>query len=150
MDSTHTSPWHPLSRAQGHGVGRGSRVGGYVAGVAAGLFLGFAIGAGSVGGASAVVPEGPFTSEAPQAVVPDPWCQFDIEPHRTVGIFGNDIQAFRVKLRERKGTSTIGVDVPNRKGRTWIGIQVPKGHAEDDVRTVSAKVAGHWHRCETA
>ena len=156
--STVTTPhsvigaWHPLyahttgARRAGR-VGRGSRLGSYAVGVAAGLFLGFAVGAGSVGGASATVPEGPFTSEAPQAAVPDPWCQFDIEPHRTVGVFGDNVQAWKVRVR---GVGTIRVDVPNRKGRTWVGIGLPRGTAEDDVRTVSCKVAGHWHRAETA
>lgn len=83
-------------------------------------------------------------ASVPQAVA-DPFCQFDLEPHRTVGVFGVNVQAWRVKVR---GLGTISVDVPNRSGRSWVGIGLPKGTAEDDVRSVWCKVGGQWRTAE--
>lgn len=123
-------------------VVRGSRARGLVGkgALAVGCFL---LGASASYAATAYA--SPAAAPLPSVAVADPFCQWDAEPHRTVGVFGIDVQAWRVRVR---GLGTVSVDVPNRSGRSWVGIGLPKGTAEDDIRRVECKVGGVWRVAE--
>jgi hypothetical protein len=140
-----TTPVPPLVRPWSAPlpVSRGSRVRGRVGkgALAAGAFL---LGASASWAATADASPAVLPTTVPVAVA-DPFCQWSAEPHRTVTVFGNDVQAWRVRVR---GLGTVSVDVPNRSGRSWVGIGLPRGTAEDDIRKVECKVGGQWRVAE--
>jgi hypothetical protein len=140
--STAMPLWHPLRTRTP--APRRSPYAFFVGAVGGALFAGlagFGIGGGALLTAPAAVEP---VSPAPLALA-SPSCQWSYDRHG-VTIFGDQVQAFRVRFR---GVGRVTVDVPNRPGRQWISVK-PAHTAEDDTGRVEAKVAGTWRRCKTA
>ena len=131
--------------------------------VACGLLAGVEVVAAGVGvvagvGVAGSLPEAGALPAPPvptsQAGLPqETFCQWSFERGGKVVVFGDGIEAFRVRYRDelypKSVSRSVTVDVPNRPGRQWVGIRLNRTQ-EDDVRVVSCKVGGAWRLAEPA